>query len=327
MCACLAPATDAAAEDLVPVGTIFAPPEASAIDFGDDPPEERRPVAKDMRVVAVVFSVNQAKASRKAFPDVQNVDLMLLGGKPMITYVIDGLKASHYVDRIVVVAERGLDATLGYANDPRVRFIEDRGDAAENVRHGIGEIDRGDLVLLAPSDLPLLTAESINALVEHARRYENYDVFFPLIQRERCRGTVAAGQRFIRFKEGMFTGAHVELVRPALFVDNAADVQGEKDTMYDVYHMRRDTLGIVRFLGLRLVAKFLVRNLSPADVATRLYLKYHVRAQAFVIDDPRLSADVHSRKVIPRIEAVLRESRRSASPLVEASPVARPGQT
>lgn len=311
---------------LVPAGTAFSPPPDVHIDFGGDPPAPRQPVDKDTRIVAVVFSVNEMESIREEFPDVPNVDLMPIAGTPMIRRVIDGLRSSRYVDKVIVVGAPELPQALGLTDDPNVTFIEDRGDAAENVRYGIHTISRGDLVLLAPSDLPMLSGKTLDQLIEHARQYNEIDVFFPLIQRERCADTVAEEQRFIHFKEGEFTGAHVEIVRPALFVDNPDDVANEKGTMYDVYHMRRDALGVARFLGLRLVVKFILRDLSPTDVVTRVYAKYHVRAQAFVATDPRLAADVHSPEVITRIEARLRETARPPAPLAGAA-AAAPGQT
>lgn len=290
---------------LLPAGTVFQPPDASELDFGRNPPEPRRAVEKDTRVVAVIFSVNQIKAMRKAFRDQENLDILPVAGRPMIEHVIAGLKSSRYVDRIIVVADPAVREALALDADPMVTFLEDQGDAAENVKRGIHTIARGDLVILVPSDLLLVSGENLDPLVEHARAYDDIDVFFPLIQQERCKDTIAREQRFIRFKEGRFTGAHVELVRPALFVDNAEDVEGERGTMYQVYNMRRNTLGIVRFLGLRLTLKFIINDLSPADVATRIYTRYHVRAQAFLTDDARLAADLHAPELLPQFEAVL----------------------
>lgn len=301
-----APAGEADSTDLIlPVGTVFQPPGDAEVDFKGDPPVPRQPVEKDTRVVAVIFSVNQMEAMRKAFPDVENVDLMPVAGRPMIEHVIAGVKTSRYIDRVIVVADAAVRDALAFDDDPALTFIEDRGDAAENVKNGIHAIARGDLVLLLPSDLPLVSAASLDPLIEHAREYDDIDVFFPLIQRERFDDSVLDTQRFVRFKEGRFTGAHVELVRPALFVDNPADVEGEQDRMYDVYHMRRDTIGIVRFLGLKLTVKYIIRDLSPTDIATRLYAKYHVRAQAFVAGDPRLAVDVNSPDAVVRCESAI----------------------
>lgn len=302
----VAPSTTGMAATLLPPGTVFTPPGAAEMDFGRDLPVPREAVEKDTRVVAVIFSVNEVDAMREAFPEVENLDLISLAGRPIIQHVIDGLQTSAYIDRIIVVADPAVHAVLGAAQDPMLTFLVDHGDATENVKHGIGEIARGDLVLLLQSDLLLIDRGSLDPLVEHAREYQDIDVFFPLLQRERCTDEITREHRFIRFKEGHFTGAHVELVRPALFVDNAQDVEGERGAMYEVYGMRKNTLGIVRFLGLQLTLKFLFNDLSPTDVATRIYKKYHVRAQAFVTDHPELATDFNSPEQMALIEAHLR---------------------
>ncbi len=310
----------AAKRELLPAGTVFQPPDDSELNFGNDPPSPRQAVDdKDARVVAVIFSVNKVKAMRRAFPDTENIDLLPIAGRPMVAHVIANLKASPNIEHIILVADPVVEYALAIEDDPMVTFLEDQGDATENVKHGIHTIARGDLVILMPSDLPLIPAATIDNLVNHARQYEDIDVFFPLIQRERCTDEVSRRQRFIDFKEGLFTGAHVELVRPALFVDNSEEVEGERNTMYQVYNMRRDALGIVRFLGFRLTMRFIFNNLSPSDVATRVYTKFHVKAQAFLSDDPRLATDVHSPKFLPYFEAALSDSAAPAVATAEAA--------
>jgi len=290
---------------LLPAGFVFTPPAESEINFGNDPPLPRKPVDKDARIVAVVFSVAQHKPMRKAFPDVEQIDLMPVAGRPMIERVIEGLKTSHYVDRIIVVGDEHLQQHLPFGDDPMITFLVDYGDAAENVKHGISQIARDDLVLLLPSDLVLINGDAIDPLVDHARKNPDIDVFFPLVQRAHTEGTPAEGQLFIPFKEGPLTAGHVELVRPALFVDNADDVKNEKKTFYDVYSIRTDALGIVRFLGLVLSVKFVVHQLSPGDIVRQIYVKYHVRAQGLISDDTRLVTDVYSTDVLPAIEALI----------------------
>ncbi len=268
----------------------------------------------DDRVVAVLFSVWQTENSRKQFRDVPNIDLLDVNGEPMIMHVYKALCRSKYIQKIIVVAAPEVEEALGLKDDPKASFLLDEGDAAENAQLGIDQIAEGDLIMFVPSDLVLITPRGIDDLLERVLGEKDVDIFFPIISREACEEKYPEERRtYARFKEGQYTGAHVEFLRPGLFLDNADRVQAQKDNLYNVYHMRKDTLGIVRFLGIKLTVKYIFGALSPSDVEEHVSDKYHVTAKALYWDDPDLSTDLSEPKDIQMIQRVLkqRESRRS----------------
>jgi hypothetical protein len=293
----------------------LAAAEADAAPFlPQAAPETGQSAKVDIRVVAVLFSISQTENSLKKFRDVPNLDLLEVNGKPMIKYVYEALRASKYVDRIIVVAAPEVEKELGLKEDAKASFQEDKGDAAENAKFGIDQVGGGDLIMFIPSDLALVTTEGIDRLIERVMAEKNVDIFFPLVSREVCESKYPEERRtYARFEEGQFTGAHIEFLRPSIFLDNVDAVESQKDKLYDVYYMRQDTLGIVRFLGLKLTLKYIFGTLSPQDVEEHVFEKYSVTAKTFYWDDADLSTDLSEPKDIPMIQRALKQREKSAS--------------
>ena len=262
----------------------------------------------DDRVVAVLFSVDQTENSRKQFRDVPNIDLLEVNGEPMIRHVYRALCGSRYVQKIIVVAAPEVEEALSLRDNPNASFIVDKGDAAENAQFGIDEIAKGDLIMFVPSDLVLITPKGLDDLMERVLAEKDVDIFFPLVSRKACEEKYPDERRtYARFKEGQYTGAHIEFLRPGLFLDNADRVKANKDNFYNIYHMRKNTLGIARFLGLKLTVKYIFGTLTPNDVENHVSNKYQVTAKALYWDDPDLSTDLSEPDDIQMIQRVLKQ--------------------
>ncbi len=258
------------------------------------------------RVVAVLVSVGRTENTRKMFADVPNLDLLEVNGVPMIMHVYNALRNSRYVQKIIVVAAPEVEEALEIEDDPVTSFVLDRGDAAENVRYGIDEISTDDLIMFVPSDLVLVTSEGLDRLIERVLEEKDVDLFFPIVSREVCERDYPEERRtYATFKEGEYTGAHVEFLRPELFLKNVDQVAANKDNLYNVYHMRKSTLGIVRFLGLRLTLKYLFGALSPRDVEQHILENYRVTAKAVIWDDADLTTDLSEPRDVQMIKRVL----------------------
>lgn len=263
---------------------------------------------QDSRVVAVLVSVGQTENARKQFREIPNLDLLEINGMPMIMHVYNALCRSRYVQKIVVVAAPEIEKELDLKQDPPTSFVIDRGDAAENVEFGIDEVSKGDLIMFIPSDLVLVTPEGLDSLIERVLEEKDVDIFFPIVSQEVCEKKYPEERRtYARFEEGPYTGAHVEFLRPDLFLEHADEVKANKDSLYNVYYMRKNTLGIVRFLGLKLTLKYVFGMLSPHDVEQHVFDKYRVTAKAIYWDDPDLATDLSEPSDIPMIQRALEQ--------------------
>jgi hypothetical protein len=221
-------------------------------------------------------------------------------------HVYNALYRSRYIQKVIVVAAPEIEEKLDLAGNPDTSFMIDKGDAAQNVEFGIDEVSKGELIMFIPSDLVLVTPEGLDRLIERVMAEEAVDIVFPIVSREACERKYPNERRtYAHFKEGPYTGAHVEFLRPDLFLDHADQVRANKDNLYNVYYMRENTLGIVRFLGVKLTLKYLFGMLSPHDVERHVFEKYRVTARAVYWEDPDFSTDLSEPNDIQMIEQAL----------------------
>jgi hypothetical protein len=191
--------------------------------------------------------------------------------------------------------------------DRNTSFIVDKGDAAANVEFSLDKIAKGDLIMFIPSDLVLVTTQGLDNLMRRVMEEKDVDLFFPIVSREVCENAYPQEKRtYAHFKEGQFTGAHVEFLRPDRFFSRVDDIRGGKDNLYDIYYMRKNTLGMARFLGLRLTLRYIFGSLSARDIEEHLFDEYRVTAKALYWNDPDLSTDLSEPDDIIMIQQVLR---------------------
>ncbi len=296
-------------------------PLVSAAPAADD---DQGATRQDKRIVAVLFSVGQTDDAHAQFPWVQNLDLLEVGGKPMIKHVYDAVKGSKYINKIVVVAAPEVEEVLDLKDNPIASFVVDQGDAARNVQFGVDEVQRGDLIMFIPSDLVLVTTEDLDQLIEYVRNEKGVDAIFPLVSREECeRQYPQEARTYGRFKEGQFTGAHVEFVRPDLFLDHSDQVEAQKDNLYNLYYMRKSTLGAVRFLGVKLTIKYIFGTLSVHDIEEHVYEKYRVNAKAVYWNNADLATDLSEPKDIQMVNRTLQQRAAAQTHVPPESPTMR----
>lgn len=291
---------------------------AALLSFGAVAETETQDTQRqDKRVVAVLFSVGQTKDARAHFRDVPNLDMLDVNGMPMIMHVYQALRGSKYIQKIVVFAAPEVEKCLDLEDDPMTSFVVDRGDAAKNVQFGVDEVSKGDLIMFIPSDLVLVTSKGLDDLIERAMNEKNVDAIFPLVSREACeRKYPHKARTYGRFKEGQYTGAHVEFLRPDLFLDHADEVKAQKDNLYNLYYMRKKTLGAVRFLGIKLTLKYIFGTLSVRDIEQHVHDKYQITAKAIFWDDADLTTDLSEPSDIQMISRALQQRAAAHSHIV-----------
>jgi adenosylcobinamide-phosphate guanylyltransferase len=95
--------------------------------------------------------------------------LLEVGGKPMIQYVLDALKQSKMVDRIIVAASRSTIQTARKAKELNVQVLETLGeDYIADMKYAIRRLGL-QVVLTVSADLPFITTEIVNQAVEKYR--------------------------------------------------------------------------------------------------------------------------------------------------------------
>jgi len=165
--------------------------------------------------------------------------LLRVRGKPMIDYVLDALKNSAEIDRIIVAISKHTPKTARRAKELSFEVFETPGlDFVSDMRYVIKDLRLGD-VLVISADLPLVSCEFIEEIL---RRYKQCG--------KPCLSVMTTGESYrkIRAKEDlgrshqMPTGINVidgeRIDEPELeqenFITTAIDVAVNVNTLEDL---------------------------------------------------------------------------------------------
>jgi len=165
--------------------------------------------------------------------------LLRVRGKPMIDYVLDALKNSAEIDRIIVAISKHTPKTARRARELSFEVFETPGlDFVSDMRYVIKDLRLGD-VLVVSADLPLVSCEFIEDIL---RRYKQCG--------KPCLSVMTTGESYrkIRAKEDlgrshqMPTGINVidgeRIDEPELeqenFITTAIDVAVNVNTLEDL---------------------------------------------------------------------------------------------
>jgi adenosylcobinamide-phosphate guanylyltransferase len=92
--------------------------------------------------------------------------LLQVGGKPMIQHVIEALRKSEFIDRIIVTVTRNTPRTTQKMIQLGIEVTETLGHGYESdMKQAIKTLGLGDVVVLS-ADLPFLTPDILNAAVK-----------------------------------------------------------------------------------------------------------------------------------------------------------------
>jgi len=145
-------------------------------------------------------------------PGAPNKAFVEIGGKTLVGRVLDALHASSSIERIVVVAPRS-----AWGHDD-LRAVDDlRPDGVritESLRNGLAGFEADDDVLVAASDLPVLTAPAVDDFVARVGML-GADVIYGCVEKEaHMRAFPDVPHTWARMADGTFCGGGMVAIKP-----------------------------------------------------------------------------------------------------------------
>ncbi len=212
--------------------------------------------------------------------------LIPIAGKPMITYVVEGLAQSRYVKHILVVA---LDPAADVTFPVEVEYLPDAGDILSNAEAGfqyaLAHYPEADGVLLSTSDVPTVTGPIVDVLIEECFRTD-HDLYYSIIERSTMEKRFPNSRRsYVHLQEGDFAGGDILLARPSLAVN-------DHDLWLKLAEARKSALRQARLIGLGLFFKLLTHRLSITDAERRISQVLNLRGRAIQFPYAELGMDV-----------------------------------
>jgi len=237
-----------------------------------------------MAIDAVVLAGGVDRGEIAARTGVAHRPLLEVGGRPIIQWELAALRGSAHIARVAVVAPEAVQSVVDEAGvDVRVT---DTGSFLGNVVAGIAALaGAGKHVMLLTGDLPLVTAEALNDLVDQSLA-SGADACYPIIPRESCERWFPGGRRtYVRLREGAFTGGNGVVVTREF-------VETRKELIARLYSSRKNPVKLAAMLGLGFVFGLITGRLSLRQLEARAGKMVRARVAAVISSFPELGFDV-----------------------------------
>lgn len=227
--------------------------------------------------------------------------LVPINGRPMISYVLEALRAAKTVSQIFAVGAEPLRSAVGgvVSADKQVVFVPEVGEMLSNIRAGLAATKASGFVLLSAADIPLLTPEAVDDFVRRAAVL-NSDFCYPIVTKEAVQAKYPGmGRTFVGTKDGVFTGGNLFLLKAEFFDRLAPAVE-------KVRAARKNPIKLAALLGPATLLLFAVKRISIEQVEKRAARLFGGKLRAVVSPYPEIAADVDKPEDLRAAEAILK---------------------
>ncbi|MGE5398131.1 MAG: NTP transferase domain-containing protein [Chitinophagales bacterium] len=235
-------------------------------------------------VVIMAGGVNSGEL-RKYAP-YESEALIIIGNYPMILYVYEAVKRSNKVGNIIISGPDSLREL--FKKEENLVFTppgEDPLESLSNALNTVGVANLSEKVLVLPTDIPFITPEAIDDFIDRTEQFEA-DFYYAIVRKEvneaRFPGVI---RTYVNIKEGTFTGGNLFVIRTPIV--NQCIELGKK-----LVQKRKNPLAQAKLFGMKLVFKFITRQLSIADAEQRFSEILGISGRAVVSPYAEVGVDV-----------------------------------
>lgn len=245
---------------------------------------------------AVVLAGSPNTGPLKDCSRAKNEALIKIGSRYMVEYVVETLLQSSLIGIIVVVGpQKELSRVFKHS---RIIVAEGGGTAVESLLAGLRHIESDAPVLIATSDIPLLTVEAVEDFFNLCRT-RAADVCYPIVPREAIEETLPGVERtYVTLQEGVFTGGNLFLVNPSV-VSKCAELAQV------IVNLRKSPFRLCQLMGLKFIIKFLLKKLTLPEVEEKVSDLFGITAVAVITRYPEIGVDVDKPSDLAVVSACL----------------------
>ena len=208
--------------------------------------------------------------------------MITIGRKAMIEYVIDAMRNSKQIDRIVVV---GPTDVPNFCRRDDVKVVPAVENLMDNLHRGVESLPGAKRILLATCDIPLISSQAIEDFLELCGDM-SADVYYPVVPRDVVEKRYLQAKRtYVPFREGDFTGGNLFLVDPG-----AVKRCMEKGRL--LVEARKSPIRLSRLMGLPFLARFMMRMVTLKEAEAKASNLLGVRGSVIVTTYPEVGVDV-----------------------------------
>lgn len=235
-----------------------------------------------MNCDAIVLAGSPNEGDLKECSSATEEALIKIGNKYMVEYVVEALKSSSKVNKIVVV---GVKEQLAPIFGQDILVAEGGDTAIDTLLKGLAELNSTSPVLVVCSDIPLLTSAAIEDFLNCCSE-RDADFYYPIIEQQVVEARFPKATRtYVSLLEGVFTGGNIMLVKPQV---------AEKCASFArlVIQLRKRPVKLCQLLGAKILFKYLIKKLSINEIEERFSDLLQISGAAVISKYPEIGVDV-----------------------------------
>lgn len=186
--------------------------------------------------------------------------LLDMNGRTMLERVVDALQNAKTIGEIVVV---GLGSDLSMTFQKPVYHITDQGSLLKNTLAGVAKLrelhPETNLMLICSADIPTLTHAIVDDFIEKCAPYDK-GIVYNFVDKQTLETRFPHSNRtYVKLKDGLIAGGDMTLIQADLTDHN-------RDIWEALSNARKHAWQLARIIGFRFMLKFLLRQLTFADI-------------------------------------------------------------
>lgn len=226
-----------------------------------------------------------------------NKALICVNRKPIISYVLNALKESKEIDKIVVIGPR--KDFLSLIEDKSFEILDQEESLLNNLEKGINFLDSERKIFISSSDIPLITPFCVDEFLKKCQK-EDFGAFYPIMKKENILKKYPDTQRtYLKLKEGYFCGGNFVVINREIF-------QERKDLFREAIKNKKNVIKLAKFFGLKTILKFLFKVLTLKELERKVSEIIGFKVCAVEISCPEAMIDFDKKSDLDLIEKNLK---------------------
>ncbi len=246
--------------------------------------------------------------------------LLDVAGKPMIQWVLDALSAARRVDNVIVV---GLTGKTSLTCSKKLYFVPNQGKIVDNFQAGARKVKevnpQAAHVLLVSSDLPAITGEMVDWMVETAEQSDE-DIYYTVVPREVMDKRYPGSRRtFTHLKDMDVCGGDLNVARLKFLAS------GDTDVWTRITDARKSPLKQAALVGFDTAFLLIIGQLTLAKAVATVTSRLDITGRAIVCPYAEVGMDVDKMHQLEMMRQDLKKRLKKAEkPTFERAAAARP---
>lgn len=232
---------------------------------------------------AIVLAGGPRDTVAQTNPSAPNKAFIKIGGIELVARTLGALRASRSIDTIIVVAPASAHAHPSLALADHLR--PDGKRISDSLASGIRGLDPDAQTLIAPSDLPIISADAINEYVSQATALNAEITYGCLERRVHEAAYPQVPHTWARLRDGTFCGCGIITLRPRSYPRLARVIER-------LGAARKNPFALASLFGWDVLLRFAFRRLSIADAEARASQILGASVKAVVSTHPDIAVNV-----------------------------------